>query len=74
MLEYWGKEQEINHLNCNNSFKPIIPLLHHPIIPIGAKPLSSIMLFDKQSLPQIRRDNDVMRAHIMLQNWNQSKI
>jgi len=29
MLEYWGKEQKINHLNCNNSFKPIIPLFHH---------------------------------------------
>jgi hypothetical protein len=27
-----------------NSFKPIFPLLHYSIIPIGAKPLSSNML------------------------------
>lgn len=30
MLEYWGKEQKINPINCYNSFKPIIPLLHYP--------------------------------------------
>jgi len=44
MLEYCEKEREITHLNCNNSFKPILPLFHHSIIPIGAKPLNSIML------------------------------
>jgi len=38
-MEYWnigilGVKAEINYLNFKNSFKPIIPLLHHFIIPI----------------------------------------
>ena len=43
MLEYWeGIEAKIIYLNEQKSFKPIIPLLHYSITPIGAKPLSSI--------------------------------
>ena len=47
MLEYWppvrsafgserilGIKTETTYLNCKNSFKPIIPLLHYSIIPL----------------------------------------
>ena len=40
MLEYWDKSGNKPSLIVKNSFKPIIPLLHYSIIPIGAKPLS----------------------------------
>jgi hypothetical protein len=42
-----GIRTEINHFIVKNSFKPIIPFLHHSIIPIGAKPLSYKKIFDK---------------------------
>jgi len=41
MLECWNigdKGGDKPFLIVKNSFKPIIPLLHHSIIPIGAKP------------------------------------
>jgi hypothetical protein len=31
MLEYWGKERKIIHLNCNISPKPSF---HYPITPL----------------------------------------
>jgi hypothetical protein len=64
IMEYWdiGIRAEINNFNYKNSFKPIFPFFHHfypvklffyftrVIIPIGAKPLSSL-----RETGQIRR-------------------
>jgi hypothetical protein len=41
-MEEWEEKEDIDFKIRQNSFKPIIPTLQYSIIPIGAKPPSSI--------------------------------
>ena len=43
-MEYWrAKAEDVNH-NWISSIEPIIPPLHYSSIPIGAKPLTCIVI------------------------------